>query len=67
MEVHAHPHTPRKKWTHYFWEFLMLFRAVFNLGFYQLATRSSSRKAYPDYIELNHQLLKALRKEYHLQ
>jgi len=29
MEVHAHPHTPRKKWTHYFWEFLMLFFAVF--------------------------------------
>src|SRR5688572_2131795 len=34
MEVHHHPHTPdshreRKKWTHYFWEFLMLFLAVF--------------------------------------
>jgi hypothetical protein len=29
MEVHAHSHTPRKKWTHYFWEFLMLFFAVF--------------------------------------
>ena len=29
MEVHAHTHTPRKKWTHYFWEFLMLFFAVF--------------------------------------
>jgi hypothetical protein len=29
MEVHAHTHTPRKKWTHYFWEFLMLFLAVF--------------------------------------
>ena len=24
-----HTHTPRKKWTHYFWEFLMLFLAVF--------------------------------------
>ena len=33
MEVHAHSHTPRKKWTHYFWEFLMLFLAV-SLGFY---------------------------------
>ena len=32
MEVHAHTHTPRKKWTHYFWEFLMLFLAV-TLGF----------------------------------
>ena len=32
MEVHAHTHTARKKWTHYFWEFLMLFLAVF-LGF----------------------------------
>ena len=34
MEVHTHPiaigsHTERKKWTHYFWEFLMLFLAVF--------------------------------------
>ena len=28
MEVHAHTHTARKKWTHYFWEFLMLFLAV---------------------------------------
>ena len=29
MEVHQHTHTPRKKWSHYFWEFLMLFLAVF--------------------------------------
>ena len=36
MEVHAHTHsapahggTGRKKWTHYLWEFLMLFLAVF--------------------------------------
>src|SRR4030095_7208695 len=29
MEVHHHSHTERKKWTHYFWEFLMLFLAVF--------------------------------------
>ena len=28
MEVHAHSHTARKKWTHYFWEFFMLFLAV---------------------------------------
>ena len=33
MEVHAHAHTPRKKWTHYFWEFFMLFLAV-TLGFF---------------------------------
>ena len=32
MEVHAHSHTARKKWTHYLWEFLMLFLAV-TLGF----------------------------------
>ena len=30
MEVHTHSHTARKKWTHYFWEFLMLFLAVFS-------------------------------------
>ena len=29
MEVHHHSHTARKKWTHYLWEFLMLFLAVF--------------------------------------
>jgi len=37
MEVHSHTHTAsdpdshrgRKKWMHYFWEFLMLFLAVF--------------------------------------
>ncbi len=29
MEVHSYTHTERKKWTHYLWEFLMLFLAVF--------------------------------------
>ena len=29
MEVHAHTHTARNKWTHYIWEFIMLFLAVF--------------------------------------
>ena len=33
MEVHHHSHSPRRKWTHYFWEFLMLFLAV-TLGFF---------------------------------
>jgi hypothetical protein len=33
MEVHHHAHTERKKWTHYLWEFLMLFLAV-TLGFF---------------------------------
>ncbi len=33
MEVHAHSHTARKKWSHYFWEFFMLFLAV-TLGFF---------------------------------
>jgi hypothetical protein len=32
MEVHHHAHTERKKWTHYLWEFFMLFLAV-TLGF----------------------------------
>jgi hypothetical protein len=46
MEVHAHTHTPRKKWTHYFWEFLMLFLAVF-CGFlaeYQLEHKIEKNK-----------------------
>ena len=33
MEVHHHTNTERKKWTHYFWEFLMLFFAV-TAGFF---------------------------------
>jgi hypothetical protein len=33
MEVHAHTHTERKKWTHYLWEFFMLFLAV-TAGFF---------------------------------
>jgi len=33
MEVHHHTHTELKKFTHYLWEFLMLFLAV-SLGFY---------------------------------
>ena len=33
MEVHHHSHTARNRWTHYFWEFFMLFLAV-TLGFF---------------------------------
>jgi hypothetical protein len=47
MEVHAHSHTPGKKWTHYFWEFLMLFLAVF-CGFlaeYQLEHKIEKNRA----------------------
>ena len=51
MEVHAHTHPStssghRKKWTHYFWEFLMLFLAVF-CGFlaeYQLEHKIEKEK-----------------------
>ena len=46
MEVHAHTHTARKKWAHYFWEFLMLFLAVF-CGFlaeYQLEHKIEKEK-----------------------
>ena len=56
MEVHHHAHTTRKKWTHYFWEFLMLFLAVF-CGFlaeYQLEhkiERDRERKFIQTFIE----------------
>lgn len=33
MEVHHHTHTPGMKWSHYFWEFFMLFLAI-TLGFF---------------------------------
>jgi hypothetical protein len=47
MEVHAHTHTARKKWTHYFWEFLMLFLAVFAgfLAEYQLEHKIEKERA----------------------
>jgi hypothetical protein len=47
MEVHHHSHTSRKKWTHYFWEFLMLFLAVFSgfLAEYQLEHMIEKQKA----------------------
>lgn len=41
--------------------------AVNSIGFYQIITRSNARKAYQDYISINHQLLEVLRKEYHLE
>ena len=46
MEVHAHTHSPRKKWTHYLFEFFMLFLAVF-CGFlaeYQLEHKIEKEK-----------------------
>jgi hypothetical protein len=79
MEVHHHAHTFRKKWTHYFWEFLMLFLAVF-CGFlaeYQLehkieknrekqfmkSTLVDLQRAFG----LNRRLDSIIRKEYHLK
>src|SRR5688572_637696 len=47
MEVHHHSPTQRKKWNHYFWEFLMLFFAVF-CGFlaeYQLEHKIEKDRA----------------------
>lgn len=38
MEVHHHSHSPRKRWSHYFWEFFMLFLAV-SAGFLVENTR----------------------------
>jgi hypothetical protein len=51
MEVHAHSHTARKKWYHYFWEFFMLFLAV-TLGFFVENQREhfTERKKEKDYI-----------------
>ena len=76
MEVHAHTHTPRKKWTHYFWEFLMLFLAVF-CGFlaeYQLEhkierdrakelARNLYNEVYDDSIAIQNAITRRLIKE----
>jgi hypothetical protein len=61
MEVHTHTHTPRKKWTHYFWEFLMLFLAVF-CGFlaeYQLEHKIEKDRA----LEFAELLIEDLKKD----
>ncbi|HJS55627.1 MAG TPA: hypothetical protein VJ765_13830 [Chitinophagaceae bacterium] len=60
MEVHHHAHTPRKKWTHYLWEFLMLFLAVF-CGFLAENQREHyiEHKREIDYVKLFVQDLKA--------
>ncbi len=52
MEVHAHTHTERKKFTHYLWEFFMLFLAV-TLGFFveNMREHIMDRKKEKIYIE----------------
>ena len=59
MEVHQHTHTPRKKWTHYLWEFLMLFLAVF-CGFLAENQREhlAEHKREKKYIEMLYEDLK---------
>jgi len=59
MEVHAHTHTARKKWTHYLWEFLMLFLAVF-CGFlaeYQLEHYIEKQRAKEFAVSLHRDLV----------
>jgi hypothetical protein len=50
MEVHHHTHTERKKFTHYLWEFFMLFLAV-TLGFIveNMRENSAERKKAGEY------------------
>src|SRR6185436_12504859 len=59
MEVHHHTNHSGKKWTHYLWEFLMLFLAVF-CGFlaeYQLEHKIEREKG-KQYIRLFYEDLK---------
>ena len=61
MEVHHHSHTARKKIAHYFWEFLMLFLAVF-CGFlaeYQLEHKIEKERA----VEFANSLVSDLEKD----
>ncbi len=59
MEVHHHAHTPRNKWSHYLWEFLMLFLAVY-LGFLveNLREHRIEHKRADNYIESFYEDLK---------
>ncbi|HEX6168842.1 MAG TPA: hypothetical protein VFZ33_04055 [Chitinophagaceae bacterium] len=67
MEVHHHSHTARKKWTHYFWEFFMLFLAV-TLGFFVENKREHyiEHKREIDYVKSFVQDLKADTFSFHL-
>ena len=60
MEVHSHPHSPGKRWTHYLWEFLMLFLAVF-CGFLAENQREHivEKKRAKEYATLLYQDIKA--------
>jgi hypothetical protein len=73
MEVHHHSHTARKKWTHFFWEFFMLFLAVslHNLraivnelrsdNYYMLSFQAPRLKAIAE------ELMNYLHEKYHLK
>jgi hypothetical protein len=68
MEVHTHTHTPHqpagkagKKWIHYFWEFLMLFLAVF-CGF----LAENQREHYVEK-KREHQYIRSLIKDIEMQ
>ncbi|TMI97325.1 MAG: hypothetical protein E6H08_02270 [Bacteroidetes bacterium] len=71
MEVHHHAHlasgethTSRKKWTHYFWEFLMLFLAVFcgflaeNLREHQIEKEKAKQYIYSLYEDLKNDTIR---------
>jgi hypothetical protein len=63
MEVHhhAHTHTERKKWFHYFWEFLMLFLAV-TLGFF-VENQREHQVEHQRLIRFAKQLIKGLERD----
>ena len=55
MEVHPHSHTERKRFTHYLWEFLMLFLAVF-CGFLAENIREHGVEKHQEKIYMNNML-----------
>jgi len=55
MEVHPHSHTERKRFTHYLWEFLMLFLAVF-CGFLAENIREHGVEKHQEKIYMNSML-----------
>ena len=70
MEVHHHAHTDRKKWTHYFWEFLMLFSDLLIRNYFQLYYNGVSIVSRQALVRVNSNainLIRTLESEYHLK
>ncbi len=69
MEVHSHSHTPRKNWTHYFWEFLnpAHFEEYANLSTLKQLDWINRIRLMKRILTSARNLILSLKEEYHLE